>query len=208
MDYNPKKIGARISAERKALGESQGALAVKLNYVESYRQMIGRWESGTELPSLDNALKLCKEFNCQLGYLLCEPEYTLKTKQKTDIHTATGLSESTIDKLQTMKESTHSQNGSIYQDMIDCLNELFDKGFGDILLDMALFKGQIRLFKKDKASKTDLAAASIVGNYGKDRLPGTAVLSQRDYYNFKVQQIEREFGELLKRIATLTATDD
>ncbi len=99
MKYNIANIGNRLKAERKKAGiKSQNALAEYLNqnnYRSYTRQTISKWEHGLEMPPLDVLITLCDLFNCELGYLLCE--YDCKTREKTDIHKMTGLSEAAID---------------------------------------------------------------------------------------------------------------
>lgn len=105
MAYNFKNIGERIRKERKLLpngkrkGVSQGELAQRLGYSADYRQIVAKWESGVEMPALDDALNLCNIFNCELGYLLCEPNYTCKDGRKTDIQKETQLSEDAVNSL-------------------------------------------------------------------------------------------------------------
>lgn len=105
MTYNYKEIGNRIHEERKKLRNekgrqySQSDLAERVGYSGEYRQIVANWESGKSIPSLDDALKLCSIFDCELGYLLCEPNYTLKDGRRTDIQKETGLSAEAIDSL-------------------------------------------------------------------------------------------------------------
>lgn len=105
MTYNYEEIGNRIREERKKLHNkngrslSQGDLAEMLGYSGEYRQIVAKWESGKDIPTLDDALKLCSIFECELGYLLCEPNYALKDGRKTDIQKETGLSSRAVDSL-------------------------------------------------------------------------------------------------------------
>lgn len=88
-DY--KKIGERIRKERKALDETQDSFAEKHGIS---RGTVVSWEKGDSCPSLQKMLDLCKEFNCEIGYLL--GEYDCKTRQATDICRETGLSEEAV----------------------------------------------------------------------------------------------------------------
>ena len=73
MKYDKQAIGKRIKEERIAAGfKTQGQFAEKMNYSFGSRQTVARWESGKVLPCLDDLLKMCEIFNCELGYLLCE----------------------------------------------------------------------------------------------------------------------------------------
>lgn len=100
MEYNWKAIGKRIKDERVKLSLSQDQLIEKIGF--SSRQLLSRWERGTSTPSLYDLLNLCKIFKCELGYLLCE--YDCKTREKTDIHAVTGLSEKSIELLKILKD--------------------------------------------------------------------------------------------------------
>ena len=98
MNYDLKKVGQRIRKERKGAGfKTQGDFAKRMGYHEESRQTIGNWENGKILPRLDDLLKMCEIFNCELGYLLCE--YNCKTRENTDIQAVTGLSEEAISSL-------------------------------------------------------------------------------------------------------------
>ena len=98
MNYDLKKVGQRIRKERKGAGfKTQGDFAKRMGYHEESRQTIGNWENGKILPRLDDLLKMCEIFNCELSYLLCE--YNCKTRENTDIQAATGLSEEAINSL-------------------------------------------------------------------------------------------------------------
>jgi len=91
MQYNENKIASRIKIERKALNLSQDAFADALHV---NRNTIIAWEKGRRTPPLADMLHMCKLFDCELGYLLCE--YDCKTRAATDIQEITGLSEKAI----------------------------------------------------------------------------------------------------------------
>ena len=108
MEYDYTKIGNRIRNERIKTGyDSQTEFLTALNYSDTNvktRQTLSKWENGTKLPNLDILVTMCKIFDCEMGYLLCE--YDCKTREATDIHNATGLSEKAIDKLQNINNSS------------------------------------------------------------------------------------------------------
>lgn len=97
MKYDKNAIGKRIRKERETLGLSQTEFAKLLKFKESSRQVIGNWEKGKVLPHFEYMLEMCKVFNCELGYLLCE--YDCKTRVTTDIVKATGLTEDAVNRL-------------------------------------------------------------------------------------------------------------
>lgn len=99
MKYNWFEIGKRIQTEREGLDWSQSRLCAEIRRSPDTYRLIGRWEKGVETsrPSLKDMLELCRVFNCQLGYLLCEPEYIGKSKEETNAQRSTGLSKETIE---------------------------------------------------------------------------------------------------------------
>ena len=103
MNYNWKEVGKRIRSERKRLSYTQSDLIELINRSDSTRQLIGKWENGKAIPTLNDLINLCKLFDCELGYLLCEKEYSCKTREITDIQKATGLSEKAIKTLLKLK---------------------------------------------------------------------------------------------------------
>ena len=107
MEYNFKKIGKRIASERKKHGfETQNALIKKLQ--EKYFIHVGRNTiSSIECGSVnhfdcDLLAALCSEFDCDMGYLLCE--YDCKCHQNADVQKVTGLSDKAIDNIKFIKQ--------------------------------------------------------------------------------------------------------
>lgn len=96
MVYDYNAIGNRIKAERKRLGKNQEELAHELKVK---RSTVGSWENGLTMPSFEKMIKLCKLFDCEMGYLLCEEGYEEKTRKTTDICKETGLSQQAVAEL-------------------------------------------------------------------------------------------------------------
>lgn len=92
MKYNAEQIGKCIKSEREKNGWSQKKLGEKLHI--SAKQ-ISIYESGT-LPPLDNLLALCEHFDCELGYLLGENDYSKGTKLETKIYETIGLNKESL----------------------------------------------------------------------------------------------------------------
>lgn len=128
MEYIFEKIGQRMKDERKAAGiKSQDVLAEYLeknNYRSFKRQTIAKWEKGEECPPLDVLLTLCKLYNCELGYLLCE--YDCKTRENTDIQKVTGLSEDAIDKLRIMQSLNDEPTLFVLNEILSKHDRLLD----------------------------------------------------------------------------------
>lgn len=119
MIYNKFEIGNRIRLERERLNMSQQLLGDRLTDLsgdESLKQVsrtvVYRWESGTQIPSLKQFKALCKIFDCEMGYLLCEEGYENKTRTATDIHKATGLSEEAVNTILKMKRGADLNKGN------------------------------------------------------------------------------------------------
>ena len=109
MNYDYEKIGKRIKAERKAHGMTQE------NFSAAYRvkrSTVSKWEHGETIPSFQTMLDMCKDFDCELGYLLCENGYENRTREATDICEATGLSEEAVKVLK--KEAVRIQERNKY----------------------------------------------------------------------------------------------
>ncbi len=94
MKYSPEKIGNIIKNERLKLNWSQETLAKELGQKSNGKQ-ISKYESGT-FPPISTLLKLCEIFNCELGYLLGEQDYSSKTKIDTAIEKTLGFNEESI----------------------------------------------------------------------------------------------------------------
>ena len=97
-EYDFIEIGKKISSERAGMSLSQEELGKRLNYT---RQTIASWEKARSYPTLNDLFKLCKIFNCELSYLLCEAD--CKTKDIQGIHDYTGLTEAAIKKLSSLE---------------------------------------------------------------------------------------------------------
>lgn len=91
MTYDKNKIGKRIYDNRNKLGLTLEQLA-ELSGVS--RQSISNYESGKNIPTEEVRRKLCKVFNCDMGYLMCE--YNNKTRKNADVAAETGLSDKAI----------------------------------------------------------------------------------------------------------------
>ncbi len=96
MQYDLSTLGKRIQKIRKEMKISQTQLAERI-YRE--RGFISNIERGNSEPTLSDLFRMCECFNCELGYLLGEPEYEHKTKEMTTCCNVTGLSEVAVQRL-------------------------------------------------------------------------------------------------------------
>lgn len=109
---NKFKIGERIKKEREAAGYTQSDFAVALGLQEDSRQSVGFWENGNRLPRIEILLKMCELFDCEIGYLLCEPGFNCKTRKATDVQKSTGLSEKAVQRLFTFRKQSKRAGGN------------------------------------------------------------------------------------------------
>lgn len=89
MKYSAEAIGKTIRLEREKRGWSQEALGKKIHCVG---KQISNYEKGETVPPLDKLFSFCKIFDCELGYLLGEPNYTEGTTFKSHFSELTGFS--------------------------------------------------------------------------------------------------------------------
>lgn len=99
MKYDLKEIGKKIRKERKIRNWTQEDFAERLGMSCESRRTICDWENGKKLPHIEHLISMCKLFNCELGYLLCEPQYQYKTKRSSFIGEQLNLSETSVNKL-------------------------------------------------------------------------------------------------------------
>ncbi len=88
MHYSSEVIGKKIAELRKGRNWSQERLGKELH---CSGKQVSLYEAGKTTPSTDTLFMLSEIFNCQLGFLLGEPDYSEGTKIETAIHEATGL---------------------------------------------------------------------------------------------------------------------
>ena len=93
IDYTV--IGRRIKTLRDKSGKSLAELA-EMCGVQQY-QTVSKWEKGNSYPSLQQLLRLCDIFQCDIDYLL--GNIPCKTREVTDIVKATGLSSDAVEQL-------------------------------------------------------------------------------------------------------------
>lgn len=100
--YDTNSIVDRLKELRKREHITQQDLANKLSV---NRTLVVAWENPKHkaFPSLDQMLQLCNIYGCELSYLLCEQECTVKDIQA--IQDYTGLSEPSIRLLHDLKKN-------------------------------------------------------------------------------------------------------
>lgn len=103
MKYEATLTGEKIKYERKKRGWTQSKLAKKINISDN---QISKYERGDVFPPLDSLFKLCEIFECELGYLLCEDDYSIGTKFETEVSKITGLNKKAIESLKRLTSSS------------------------------------------------------------------------------------------------------
>lgn len=94
MKYNTEEIGNIIKLEREKNNMTQKQLSDELHVTN---KQISNYEHGKLTPPIDILLNLCRIFDCELGYLLGENDYSKGTKLQTAICDKTGLSINSIE---------------------------------------------------------------------------------------------------------------
>lgn len=99
MKYEPEKIGKTIAELRKKQNWTQRQLGIAMGFNKKGQpgKQISNYEKGITIPPIDILFKLCDVFDCELGYLLGEPNYSDGTRIETAIHNATGLTKEAMD---------------------------------------------------------------------------------------------------------------
>lgn len=106
MNYNPSLIGEKIKFERKKRNWSQAKLGEKLGISNN---QVSKYEKGDPAPPIEMLFTLCKIFNCELGYLLGENDYTEGNRLETEICNLIGLNHESIHALK-MITGTHKRS--------------------------------------------------------------------------------------------------
>lgn len=111
--YDVKSVGERIYQTRTQMGKkfTQDYVSEQCGCI---RQTYAKWEQGEKLPKIDEFIKLCNAFECDIGYLLCE--YDTKRHIAADVKGATGLNEDTFVVLR-----NNTEKSTLYHDTINCV---------------------------------------------------------------------------------------
>ncbi len=122
MNYNLEIIGKNIKKERLKLKYTQAQLGEKVFLTGKQISNYENEESAKKtIPPLDVLLKLCEVFDCELGYLLGEECYSVKTQKTTIVSKETGLNEKSINQIQKIM-------GFIPEDsLLDCEPETYNR---------------------------------------------------------------------------------
>lgn len=153
MRYNAELTGNIIKVKRQKNNLSQRALGECIGVTG---KQISNYEKGTPMPPIDVLLKLCEVFDCELGYLLGEEQYTDETKLKTAILKETGLSSDALQNIQYVTGNRHESER--YRKIIN--DFLSSHHFISLIEDLA--------FLSEKSSTPDIYWSELEEKYGKN----------------------------------------
>lgn len=154
---NISEIGKVIREERIANNYSLETLAEKANIT---RQTLAKWEKGTGSPTVDDLLRLCEVFNCDLGYLV--GEYPCRRRVYSDIQAETGLSELSIEKMTEINKKRSTVIGSAKMMILNAIltdNKFLDEA-ASLLYDYAMIPDDAFVNVEFLDKKRDLALIS------------------------------------------------
>lgn len=167
MQYDGKVTGKIIRFEREKRKWTQDKLGSKI-HISS--KQISKYESGALFPPINMLLALCKEFDCELGYLLGEDLYKDGTKLYTAIHKLTGL---TVDSIKAIQKITGSDRKSLdfgynSENYSRILNKLFISNlfpsFIESLAELDNCENKLHATRKQFESKYDKSVANKAVN--------------------------------------------
>lgn len=181
--FNSKKTAKEISRET---GISESALS-------DYQK-----ENRNRVPDSDTFKILANYFGVTYDYLYGD----VRASKRSNLAASEcfGFSDKTASLLKNLNAKGDSSAEMQLSKMQNLFNAMVENGLFDILQDILLFEDNMGIFAKDCTTDEMQSVAAIVGNRYKNRMPGTAITSQTDFYDFKIQQLERKFGELIKTI--------
>ena len=99
MKYSSEDIGKVILKLRKEKDLTQEELGLQLH---CSGKQVSLYESGKTTPPIDMLFKMCEIFNCQLGFLLGEPDYSEGTQIETVIRNESGLTKESINEIRVL----------------------------------------------------------------------------------------------------------
>lgn len=137
MNYSEEEISKKIKEERLKHGLSQAELGKKIGVVG---KQVSNYERHSPIPPLEVMLKLCDVFDCELGYLLGEKDYSNTTQLYTKISEYTGLDNESINILHHIM--TRYQNTPIAKIEDDVYKDILNR-----IIKSAEFKSCLRALK-------------------------------------------------------------
>lgn len=177
MQYSSEEIGKIIKEQRLKLNWSQTKLGDKIGVTG---KQISNYENGALFPPIDILFKLCPIFDCELGFLIGEDDYSSGTKINTAIENELGLNTKSIDNI---KHITGNQKSCVnfgyesenYREIINQFISSSD--FPDLIESL--------LDLKRIANEKESINSTLENSFGKDILDQAFLYykSKTDYYH-------------------------
>ena len=160
MTYDAKLTGNIIQEERKKRNWTQKYLGENLGLTD---KQVSKYEKGELFPPIDVLTKLCRLFDCEIGYLLGEPQYKDGTQLATAIHETIGLEADTIRNLQCI---TGKNRGAL---VLTCEPDIY-KQILNRLLSSSTFLSFVECLGnlEDCENKLKALESSIIERYGEE----------------------------------------
>lgn len=150
MKYNMIDVGQRIKDERLKNGyKRQDDLCDKLHIG---RNTLSAWENGKANIELDDLMKLCELFDCEVGYLLCE--YDTPYRVHSDISEQTQLSTKAIENIMKSRDS-HKKLFGNGKNRLDALLS------SDYFIEILQRAEEYRMLKNSNADKNIIDAKAF-----------------------------------------------
>ena len=141
--------------------------------------------------------KLANYFDVTYEYLY--GDVSASTRQNLAASEYYGFNDKTAMLLRNMHATGNSRTDRLCLDALSTFNALFQNGFADLLLELAIMKEEMARFSDDSATDIEKSINITVGNLHKDRPTGTALVSQSDFTELSLLRIERTFGDLVQK---------
>ena len=187
MKYTSEKIGKIIKEQRTKLKYSQDRLGSKLGI--SGKQ-ISNYEKGILTPPIDIMFSICDIFNCELGYLIGEEDYSSGTKIETAINNSLGLNNETIQSIKriTGNEKNCLSFGHESEDYRRIINSFISNPAFEHLIEA--------LYDLDRSvSNNNKIWSELETKYGKDTLDRAF-----EYYNSSTDYLHDDTAETIDEI--------
>lgn len=188
MKYNKEEIGKIIRNKRtNSLNWSQEALGKEVGVTG---KQISNYEKGILTPPIDVLFKLCELFDCELGYLLGEEDYTSGTKLNTSINNKLGINTNSINAIRNITGNKRSciHFGYDSNDFIRILNNILSSPYFRSLIES--------IYELDHCLReSDQVWIDLDNKYGKE------VLSKaQEYLNSSIDYYHDDTSEQLSDI--------
>lgn len=196
MNYSGEEIGKIIKREREKKNFTQAKLANKVHVTP---KQISVYEKGSTIPPIEMLFKFCEIFECELGYLLGEKQYSEKTKVNTVLSEDLGLTAEAIERLThitALSKKTKTEFDSIVNKVqekeIIVLNKLLSSSFFHKLIYSLAKLEEITSDTQTKEQKMWDALKLKLGNEHFNKAEkDSKYLMQVDYYDSSVEDINK-----------------